>query len=194
MSADAPAPDAPDTRTRWNARFAAATPELAPHPLVTVLQVTAGARVLELACGPSGSALALAAAGAQVLAVDVSDVALAQLAAEAARRGLAARLTTLQADLGAWTPPAAGFDLVFATRFWDAAVFARAAAAVAPGGTLAWETFTLAERAHRPGFAAAFCLRDGEPASLLPPDFQVLRAEDLDDGKSATRRLVARRG
>jgi hypothetical protein len=64
---------------------------------------------------------------------------------------------------------------------------------VAPGGTLAWETFTLAERRHRPGFAEAFCLRAGEPASLLPAGFVVLSQVDRDDGTSATRRLIARR-
>ena len=50
--------------------------------------------VLELASGPSGSALAAAAAGRNVTAVDVSDVALDMLAAEAQRRGVLGDLIT----------------------------------------------------------------------------------------------------
>jgi SAM-dependent methyltransferase len=193
---------------RWNARFAAQMPTWEAHPIVAEVAEAAersdgtdgarggrGRRVLEVACGASGSALALAASGAHVTAVDVSDVALAQLGAEAAARGLTARIATVVADLDVWTAEAEAFDLVLATRFWDAGVFARAARAVAPGGTLAWEAFTLAERRYRPGFAEAFCLQDGEPASRIPEHlgFAVVRLVDLDDGAHATRRLVARR-
>jgi cyclopropane fatty-acyl-phospholipid synthase-like methyltransferase len=182
-----------DDAARWNARFAATAPTWAVHPIVA--ELPPAARVLELAAGASGSALALAAAGARVTAVDVSDVALAQLAQEAAARGLADRIAPIVADLDTWSPPPAAFDLVLATRFWAPAVFARAARAVAPGGTLAWETFTLAEQRHRPTFAASFCLQDSEPASRLPADlpFEVVRMLDLDDGAHATRRFLARR-
>jgi SAM-dependent methyltransferase len=178
---------------RWDARHAAAAPSWVPHPILA--ELTARGRVLELAAGLSGTALALAAAGAQVTAVDVSEVAMRRLAAEASARGLAARVATVVADLEAYVADAAAFDLVLATRFWDAGAFVRAAAAVAPGGTLAWETFRLEERQkYRPGFAASFCLAEGEPAALLPAGFTVVRVVDLDDGASATRRLVARRG
>lgn len=182
-------------RQKWNARYRDGTPDFASHPLVAAA-LAAGVPdgpVLELACGPSGSALALAAAGRRVVALDVSDVALAQLRAEAARRGLAKLVQPLEADLAAYTLPPAAFALVLATRFWDPAAFRAAAAAVFRGGLLAWETFTLAEQRYRPGFPAAFCLADGEPATLLPDDFTVLETRDLDDGASATRRLLARR-
>ena len=188
----------PDDRSKWNARFASVPPRFDVHPLVHELSARAsGARVLEVACGTSGSALALAQAGAtRVTCVDVSDVALAHLADEAARRGLDARVRGVRADLtraeeAAAALPASAFDVVLATRFWDAGVFVRAALAVAPGGIFAWETFSLAERTYRPQFSEAFCLKAGEPVSLLPAGFTVWRLQDLDDGTSATRRLVA---
>ncbi len=174
-------------RDKWNARFGSATPRFEPHPILADLRELTPGRALELACGPSGSALALAAAGWRVTALDVSDVAIAQLAAEALRRGL--EIGARIADLDGATLPAA--DLVLATRYWDRAVFARAAAAVAPGGLLAWETFSSAERRYRPGFT--FTLADDEPASLLPADFTIVVAREIDDGASATRRLIARR-
>src|ERR1700730_4641615 len=106
-----PAEQHPD-RTRWNARYSAGrVPSFAPHPLALsalALDLPAGP-VLELACGPSGSALAAAAAGRQVAAVDVSDVALRLLRAEAGRPGLLGRIDIVHADLVTWRPAAAQY-------------------------------------------------------------------------------------
>src|SRR5262249_59346361 len=78
-------------RQRWNARYAdgPAAP-FAPHPLaVRALAVPPpGGPVADLACGPSGAALLAAAAGRQVTAVDISDVALGLLGEESRPRGL----------------------------------------------------------------------------------------------------------
>lgn len=194
----APIPDQHPDRLRWNAKFARIKPSFEPHPLVAAVlaQGFPPGPVLELACGASGSALALAAAGHEVWAVDIADVALERLTSEAERRGLGARLHLFQADLlTSLTGPLAEqrFALVLATRYWEQAVFPRALDAVAAGGLLAWEAFTLAEQKYRPTFRSEWCLGAGEPASLLGPEFLVLEETERDDGQSATRRLIARR-
>ena len=151
--------------------------------------------VLDLASGPSGSALHAAAAGRRVTAVDVSDVALGLLAAEANRRGLTDLVTIVQADLAHYRPAASSFALVLCTGFWDRQVFAAAAAGVAPGGLIGWEQ-ALTARAMRlrpmPP-PAEWCVSGDEPASLLPPDFEVLEQRDVDGAHTAKRRLLARR-
>jgi 2-polyprenyl-3-methyl-5-hydroxy-6-metoxy-1,4-benzoquinol methylase len=176
-----------DARAKWNDRFRAATPDFAPHPILSALPAL-GDTALELACGPSGTALALAAAGVRVTAIDVSDVAIAQLTAEAARRHLQidARVDDLERDH--WEAPGT-YALVLATRYWDPRVFRAAARVVAVNGVLAWETFTLAEQQRRPTFSARFCLGDLEPASLLNDQFTILSVTEHD----TTRRLIARR-
>jgi SAM-dependent methyltransferase len=182
-------------RLRWNARFVKAQPRFEPHPLVgaVLAQGLPPGPVLELACGLSGSALALAAAGREVWAVDIADVALEGLGKEAERRGLGGRLRLFQADLLAWSPPEQRFALVLVTRYWERAVFLRALNAVAEGGLLAWEAFTLAEQTYRSTFRSEWCLGAGEPATLTGSGFLVLDQNDQDDGQSATRRLIARR-
>lgn len=191
-------PDVPEDlaahpdRLRWNARYAAsAGGSFEPHPLAAaaLARPLPDGPVADLACGPSGSALLAAAAGRRVTAVDVSEVALDLLAAEAARRGLAGLITCVQADLAGWRPEPGGYALVLGTRFWDRRVFAVAAGAVAAGGLLGWEAFTAQARRARPGLDPAWCLAPGEPASLLPPGFTALAAEDRP---GATRRLLAR--
>ena len=208
-------------QVRWDARYAGATPSFRPHPLaeqalglavpggpVPAGPVPAGpgtagpvaggpvpaGPVADLACGPSGSALLAAAHGRQVTAVDVSAVALDLLGQEARRRGLAGRITLVHADLASWRPDPAGYALVLCTGFWDPAVFALAARALAPGGVLGWEAFTAAAREARPTLNPAWCLGPGEPATLLPGGFTVLTQQDVPTSDHPDRRrLIARR-
>lgn len=146
--------------------------------------------MLELASGPSGSALFAAEAGWSVVAVDASDVALTLLADEAGRRGLSESITLVHADLREWQPPPGLYPVVVCTNYWDKPVFLTAVQAVAPGGVLAWEAYTLEAHRDRASFPDAWCLAPGEPASLLPPAWQVLSQTDLPGTK---RRLLARR-
>ncbi len=69
----------------------------------------AGRRALDVCAAPGGKTLQLAAAGAAVTALDVSEPRLARLRANLDRCGLAAEVVV--ADALAWTP-AAAFDLV----------------------------------------------------------------------------------
>lgn len=79
----------------WVQDAAAALPArlLAPRP---------GERVLDLCAAPGGKTLQLAAAGAEVTALDLSGPRLARLRENLARTGLAARIVT--ADALAWMP------------------------------------------------------------------------------------------
>jgi len=180
-------------RDRWNARYEGRDPvSFEPHP-VAVAALSLGlpdGPVADLACGLGGSALLAAAAGRPVTAVDISDVALGLLAEEASRCGLGGLITVLQADLGAWRPEPGGYALVLCTGFWDRAVFATAAGAVAAGGVLGWEAFTAEARRARPGLPAGWCLKPGEPASLLPAGFEILDERDLPE--STKRNLLVR--
>lgn len=190
-----PQPDLADhpDRIRWNARYTGGfQPSFLPHPLAEQalsLPLPPGP-VLDLASGPSGSALLAAAAGRAVIAVDVSEVALGLLSAEAATRRLGSQITLVHADLAGWRPPGS-YALVLCTGYWDRTAFDAAAAAVAPGGLLGWEALTQAARQARPGLSGGWCLGDGEPASLLPGGFTVLGQHDTANGSK--RRLLARR-
>jgi SAM-dependent methyltransferase len=185
--------DHPD-RIRWNAKYAAGfAPSFRPHPLAARALALGqpDGPVADLACGPSGAALLAAEQGRRVTAVDVSEVALGRLGAEARRRGLGHLITLVHADLSAWSAEPASYALVLATGFWNVAVFRAAAGMTADGGLLAWEALTADARRTRPGLPPEWCLKPGEPASLLPPGFGV-----LDQGEVPARnrrQLLARR-
>jgi SAM-dependent methyltransferase len=96
-------------------------------------------RALDLACGAGRNAVWLAQQGWRVTGVDFSDVALENARQLAAERGVEVEL--IQADVREWEPPGAAFDLVAVLYLQLPAderrlVLGRAAAAVAPGGTL----------------------------------------------------------
>jgi SAM-dependent methyltransferase len=185
--------DHPD-RIKWNAKYGAGfVPSFRPHPLAAralTLDLPDGP-VADLACGPSGSALLAAEQGRRVTAVDVSEVALGLLGAEARRRGLGHLITLVHADLSGWAPEPRSYALVLATGFWLPAVFAAAAATVAGGGLLAWEAYADDARRTRLGLPPEWCLQPGEPASLLPAGFAVLDQAEVP-GRDR-RRLLARR-
>jgi SAM-dependent methyltransferase len=181
-------------RLRWNDRYGAGfVPSFAAHPVAAAAlsKPLPDGPVLELASGPSGSALLAAAAGRPVTAVDASDVALGLLVAEARSRHLDSLITLVHADVTDWIPEPEGYSLVLCTGFWDSAVFAAAARAVAARGLLGWEALTTKARELRPDLPAQWCLAPGEPASLLPSGFAVLDQHDVPG--SVKRRLLARR-
>jgi SAM-dependent methyltransferase len=185
--------DHPD-RIKWNAKYGADfVPSFRPHPLA-MRALDAGlpdGPVADLACGPSGTALLAAEQGRRVTAVDVSEVALGLLGAEAERRGLGHLITLVHADLSRWAPAPRSHALVLAIGYWDVTVFAAAATAVTDGGLLAWEALTGEARHKHPGLPPEFCVGPGEPASLLPGGFTLIDQRDVPHRNR--RRLLARR-
>jgi SAM-dependent methyltransferase len=182
----------PDRR-RWNARYRdARPPEFEPHPLVAEaarVGFPAGP-VLELACGRSGSALALAASGRDVLAVDVSDLALSQLVAEAERRGLAEKITAVVRDVPSYRPGRERFALVLATHYWDEDAFESGCAAVIDGGLIGWEALVRRPGAE-PGSTRPWEIEPEDLSARLPPGFEVLDERTMRaDGRSSTRILA----
>jgi SAM-dependent methyltransferase len=133
---------------------------------------------LDAGSGEGGDALWLADRGWRVTAVDFSTVALERAAAAARARGLEDRVEWRHENLDVWTPPEGRFDLVSAHYLhatWSdrPRMFARLAAAVAPGGTLLVVGHLLGEdwvhgqhHAHDPG--VLYTAED--VAALLDPD------------------------
>ncbi len=128
----------------WDERYASreAAPSTDPNPQLAAeaADLPPGA-ALDVGTGEGDDAVWLAARGWTVTAVDISQVALDRGKAAATERGVADRIAWVQADLVAWTPPAAAFDLVSSqfVHFLPVErklVFERLAAAVRAGGTL----------------------------------------------------------
>ncbi len=126
----------------WDERDAARDPIESPEPDPTLVEEVGPmrpGRALDLGTGDGRNAVWLATRGWQVTAVDFSRVALDRARALADRAGVS--VDWVLADLLAWPSQAPAWDLVclfFIHLPADErrATYRRAAAAVAPGGTL----------------------------------------------------------
>ena len=150
-------------------------------------------RALELACGLGQNAISLAIEGWQVDAVDISPVGLKLAAELASRKSVDVNWTV--ADLDEFQPAAGAYDLVCVFRFLDRPRLPAAIeAALAPGGTLLYETFTQ-NHLNRPGSHMRnpdFALAPGELPRLFP-GLTVIEYSELELPDRSVARLVARK-
>jgi SAM-dependent methyltransferase len=203
------------TQEFWDARYGSTEQVWSGNPnqrLVEQVAELVPGTALEVGCGEGADAIWLAARGWQVTGIDVSPVALARAAEQAAREGqkIADRITWQQADVLSWDPAPLQFDLVSAhfIHLPTAAresLHRRLAAAVRPGGTLLIvghhpsDMGTSVGRPHLPDF---FYTAEQVAATLDPDEWRIVVAaapgrQALDpDGRPVTIRdavLRARR-
>jgi SAM-dependent methyltransferase len=129
---------------RWmTARLATDGASLPPnHTMTDTATALPVGTALDAGCGEAADALWLADRGWRVTAVDFVASVLQRGRSRAEELGpdVSARIQWQEADLSAWTPPVASFDLVTSHYMHGIAnresVFRRLADAVRPGGTL----------------------------------------------------------
>jgi SAM-dependent methyltransferase len=151
-------------------------------------------RALDVGCGEGGDAIWLAERGWEVTAVDISAVALTRAAGQAAGAapGASRRIDWLEADLLAWNPPAAHYDLVSAQYFHLPTAqrdvcFGKLARSVAPGGSLlivGHHPSDLETTAARPRTVDLFFTGDDIAALLSPREWRI--EANVAPGREAT--------
>ncbi len=175
----------------WSGKVNARLAEIAPQ--------IHGARALDLGCGAGADAIWLAEHGWAVVAVDVSDTALSRARAAAESRGVADRIDFQQHDLTR-SLPGGSYDLVSAQFLHSTlemdrpAILRRAAALVAPGGTLLIVDHAAAppwaSKMHHHEFPSAEAVVSG--LDLDPAQWDRVRVETAEriargpDGEDAT--------
>jgi SAM-dependent methyltransferase len=157
-----------------------------PQLLAEATDLTPG-RALDVGCGEGADAIWLAERGWRVTAVDIATTALERAAAHAAAAGprVADRIDWSHADVRVQPPAEGAYDLVSAQYMHLPGqlrrdLFARLAAAVAPGGTLlivGHHPSDLHTTAHRMHFPDMMFTGEEVAASLDPATWQVLAAE-----------------
>ncbi|MEU6564774.1 class I SAM-dependent methyltransferase [Nocardia nova] len=206
MSTTSPAGTSPtEPAAFWEQRYRDSDRVWSGNPNPLLVRETSGlrpGRALDLGCGEGADAVWLAGQGWQVVGVDISATALTRAAAHAGQAGVADRVTWERHELGIGFPEGR-FDLVNAQFLQSPValdqdgVLRRAAAAVAPGGTLLivmhaeWPTWMTPEEYP---FDAEFPTRDGVLRSLnLSGDWTTVTLEAVEraitapDGREGTR-------
>ena len=131
-------------------------------------RIRSGSRVLDLACGTGRHALAAAALGAKVTAVDNDPASLEIARKEARSRRL--EVDWRQQDLERAWPELGSFDAVLVFNYLDRQRMPKILAAVELGGILMMETFLEAQKAFGWGPSKeAHLLVSGELNQLVTP-------------------------
>jgi SAM-dependent methyltransferase len=172
-------------REDWDKRYAAVENLWAAKPnrfLVAEVAELAPGRALDLACGEGQNGIWLATLGWEVLGVDYSEVAIAKARGRAEREGV--RIDFICADLVDYEPPPAAFELVLLLYFHIPAaerrrVLAKAAGALAPGGTVVLIGHDLTNLTHGVGGPS-------DPDLLSTPDELASELPGLEIEKAAT--------
>ena len=185
-----------DPRTTWNSRWREkADDSWVPDPwLLRVRPMLPYGRALDIACGRGRNALYLAEQGMSVTALDVSEEALAQLAAEAARRNLP--VETRRVDLEA-TPQLSvnAYDLVLEFFYLHRPLLPQLLEAVRPGGVVVLRTFSRAGSFSGGPDNPDFVLRPGELLEIFAGWEILLHEEGMEPSRKggSLAGIVARR-
>lgn len=165
-----------DDRTRWNERYLAGEGPTRVNPrLRTYLHLLKRGRALDLAGGMGQNSQLLAEWDTTL--VDISEQALAR-----------ARGHRVQAEATALPFSPGTFDTIICTYFYDPRV--NMYDLLTPGGTLFFETYTLADAKYRPDFNPAHRF-DPSQIPIIFKGLQVLHWAETDDGVRVFGTLVA---
>lgn len=181
-----------DDGERWNARYAGRTTSEPAMPKgLGGVELQRGGRCLDVACGLGEQAIWAAQQGYEVIALDVSDVAITALNGAALLAGVRDRIHSRVVDLddGLPTELANSCSLVICQRFRDPSLYDQLVYMLAPGGVLVVTVLSEVGLGsdREPGVHHA---RPGElVCELRDHDVTVLRSVELDG--EAT--IVARR-
>jgi tellurite methyltransferase len=148
-------------------------------------------RALDIAMGRGRHALPLARAGFKTFGVDIRpDAVLAAVRAAAVER---LTIHGWCADLTCTPLPVRWFDLIVVTRYLQRDLFPAIAAALAPGGLVLYETFTVAQRAYGRGPTSPDHLLEPGELRARFDGLEVLFDEEVA-APEAVARIAARRG
>lgn len=178
-----------EERSKWDRRYAAGeyVPRIHPTPfLLEWLDHIPVGRALDVATGTGRNALALAQAGFEVDAVDISAVAIDRARAEVERRGL--KVHWVVGDLGIDALPGEDYDLITVLRYRNLKLWPQLEAALGPDG---WILIEHHLRTARKGVAGpsddAFRLAPGELLQAFG-DLRIVHysepVESSDDGEA----------
>jgi tellurite methyltransferase len=184
-------------RDKWNARYAAGSLFLGPHPssflaerIDLIESLVPGRKALDIACGEGRNSIFLARRGFTVTGIDISEEGLTKAARWATGEGL--EIAFLRANLEGYLFTER-YDLILNFNFLLRDLIPGTVAALSPGGVLLFDT--ILDSPALPGVhRKEFLLQPGElPAIFAQFPGTVLHYEERPLDVSPTAKLIFRK-
>jgi len=178
-------------RERWNERYDTKS-DGADEPSEFLVEAAEylprTGLALDVAAGAGRNSIFLADLGLEVIALDLSDLAMKKCR----RRSIAAGRSVYCAvvDLERFSLPENHFDVVINFNYLNRGLAGSMAQALRPGGVLVFETLTIAHKKWKPDFNPLFLLERGELAGMFPA-LHLLRYSERDIRIGSKPRAVA---
>ncbi len=147
---------------KWNSRYETETEYgiLEPDALLTSNPVLLkGGRAVDVACGTGANSIFLSSRGYEVVAVDISFVALRSLQREIRIRNL--DIIPIVADLDHFSFPTNYYDLAAIFYFYNTSIISSVCDSLAPGGIIFCSTFNFRHTSLKPGFCKDYLVPRG---------------------------------
>lgn len=169
MSPSGKGQDISDLRAKWDKRYSDSNPYPPPAAVLSenLHLLPRRGLALDLACGLGANALWLAERGLDVVARDLSPVAIERLEREAAARGL--RIEARVRDVCALPPEPGAFDVILVSHFLERDLAPALMDALRPGGLIFYQTFSREAVTNCGPSNPAFRLAGNELLDLFRP-------------------------
>lgn len=165
-------------KTKWDKKYQE-TPSLLEHrepsnKLIKVLKEIKGNKALDVACGAGRNSIYLAKKGFEVLAIDISQVALDELADKGFEN-----ITCKLVDLDDYEFNKNSYDLIVMTNFLDRNIIPKLSAALKTNGILFIETYMEDKENEKPPSNPDFLLKKDELKSFFDDSFEILDYDEF---------------
>jgi tellurite methyltransferase len=167
-------------KLKWNKKYKN-TPSLLEKrepskKLINLLTKVKGTKALDVACGAGRNSTYLASKGFEVLAIDISEVALTELN----KKGFE-NITCKLVDLDEYEVPKNFYDLIVMTNFLDRNLIPKLASALKIDGVLFIETYMNDMLNEKPPSNPDFLLQKDELTSFFDDSFEILDYDEFEN-------------
>ena len=170
-------------KEKWDLKYLKKSQLLRPRDASKNLQECIvhckGGKALDLACGAGRNSIFLAECGFDVDALDIAEVALEALRAEATKKNLLSKINTYQVDLDTYRIKEEKYDLIVMTNFLDRTVLESAKSALKVDGILFVETYMISDENEKKESDLKNLLRDQELKNMLDDSWEILYYDEF---------------
>jgi len=190
-------------KEKWDAKYLKKSQLLKPRDasanLKNALLHCCGKNALDLACGAGRNSIYLASSGFSVDAIDIAQIAIDELDAEATKQNLSSKINTKLVDLDSYMIEENKYDLIVMANFLDRTVLKNAKKALKKDGILFVETYMINEENEKTKSDISNLLASQELKNIVGDSLEILyydefKNEDYEIYKMQKQVIVAKKG
>ena len=140
-----------------------------------------GTQALDLACGSGRNSIFLAECGFDIDALDIAQIAIETLDAEAQKKNLHSKINTYLVDLDIYEIKKDKYDIIIMANFLDRKIIESAKDALKKDGILFVETYMISDINKKKQSNSKYLLKNQELKNMLNNSWQILHYDEFEN-------------